>query len=132
MADDQETEKRQEGQSADKKFTMTFETTKPRDYCQSSTSIEYQQRNNVAHVTGEITVEGCTHAAGEYTVSIRTRDDNGETRNTDFEETWERSDNQPIAFAKDHDIGDNVDLIRARVRRSSCICSDNADDESEN
>ncbi len=132
IADGQETEKRQEGQSAEKKFTMTFETTKPRDYCKSSTSIEYQQRNDVAHVTGEINVEGCTKASGGYTISIRVRDDNGETLNTDFEETWDRSDDQPIVFAKDYDIGNNVGLIRARVRRSSCICSDSVGDDSEN
>jgi len=128
----QETEKRQAGQSAEKKFTMTFETTKPRDYCRSSTSIEYQQRNNVAHVTGEISVDGCTIAMGEYTVSIRTRNDSGETQTTEFQETWARSDDQPILFAKDYPIGDNVDLIRARVRRSSCVCNETETDDSEN
>ena len=128
----QETEKRQEGQSAEKKFTMTFETTKPRDYCKSSTSIEYQQRNNVAHVTGEISVDGCTIATGEYTVSIRIRNDSGETQNTEFQETWTRNDDQPIMFAKDYPIGDNVDLIRARVRHSSCICNDTETDDGEN
>ena len=98
----QEPQKKLPGQSADKTFTMTLEATKPKDYCRSSTSIEYQQRDDVAHLTGEINVDGCTNAAGEYTVSIRTRDDNGDTLNTDFEETWERSDDQPIAFAKDY------------------------------
>ena len=125
-------EKRQSGQSAEKKFTMTFETTKPRDYCKSSTSIEYQQRNNLAHVTGEISVEGCSKAAGEYTVSIRVRDDSGETRNIVHEESWERGDDLPIVFAKDYPIGDNVDLIRARVRRSSCICNDIETDDNDN
>ena len=87
----------------------------------------------MAHITGEINVDGCTIAAGEYTVSVRTRDDSGEILNTDFQETWERSDDQPIEFAKDYRIGDNVDLIRARVRRSSCICNDiEPADESEN
>lgn len=126
----QEHEKRQPGQSAEKKFTMTFETKPPKNYCNSSTSIEYQQRNDVAHVSGEIMIDGCATAAGEYTVSIRTRDDNGETHTTDFQETWVRSDDQPIVFAKDYPIGDNVDLVRARVRRSSCICNDIETDDS--
>ncbi|MGI9204188.1 MAG: hypothetical protein ACR2Q3_09265 [Woeseiaceae bacterium] len=129
----QELEKRQPGQSAEKKFTMTFETKQHKDYCKSSTSIEYQQRNNVAHVTGEINVDGCITATGAYTVSIRTRNDKGEMQNMDFEETWARNDEQPIAFAKDYPIGDNVDLVRARVRHSSCICNDiEIDDDSEN
>ena len=111
---------------------MTFETKQPNNYCKSSTSIEYQQRNDVAHITGEIRVDGCTMAAGEYTIIIRTRDENGETHNTEFGETWIRSDDQPIMFAKDYPIGDNVDLVRARVRRSSCICNDIETDDSGN
>lgn len=128
----QEHEKRQPGQSAEKKFTMTFEAKPSKNYCKSSTSIEYQQRNNVAHIEGEVSVEGCNAAAGEYTVSIRIRDEGGDTHNKDFTESWHRLDDQPIAFAKDYPIGDNVDLVRARVRRSSCICNDNENDDSDN
>ena len=114
---------------ADKKYTMTFETTKGTKFCKSNTAIEFLQMNTFVSVEGEINVDDCVAASGEYTISIRIRDENGETQNLDFEETWQRTEDVPVIFAADYQIGDNVDLIRVRARRTKCICNDPAPDD---
>jgi len=47
----------------------------------------------------------------------------------EFSETWQRNDNENVTFAADYPIGDNVELVSARVRRLSCTCADPAKEE---
>lgn len=109
---------------AEKKYTMTFETTKGTNYCESKTSIDYYQDDIIAKVNGEISVQDCSDASGEYTISVRFRDEYGETHNIDFDETWELNSSAPLKFAKEYLLAENVDLIRVRARRTRCICND--------
>lgn len=120
----QETKTNRWEASAERRIKMTIEATQGTKYCHSTTSIEYQQRGNLALVNGEITVEDCTVARGKYTLSLRLKDDSGEIQNLNFEDTWQRSDDAPVSFAREYSIGDNVDLIRVRARRTQCICED--------
>jgi hypothetical protein len=42
----------------------------------------------------------------------------------EFVESWRRDDDQPVKFSADYEIGENVDLVRARSRQLRCTCAD--------
>jgi len=92
--------------------------------CEATTTAAYEQRNTNARVRGTIKVESCKAASGEYTVTIRIRDDSGEVKTIELKETWQRADDQDVSFSTDYPIGENVDLVSARVRGLSCTCAD--------
>jgi hypothetical protein len=92
--------------------------------CQATSTTRYEQRNTMARLEGTIKVESCKAAAGAYTVTIRLRDDSGEIKLLELMETWQRADDQDVSFSTDYPIGENVDLVSARVRGLSCTCAD--------
>ena len=95
--------------------------------CEASTLTEYQQRNNIARVTGTVSVAGCpVGTMGSFTLVARVRDDNGEIKPIEFNETWQRTDAQDHAFNSDYPIGDSVELMSVRVRNLKCTCVDPA------
>ncbi|HWN37072.1 MAG TPA: hypothetical protein VNP02_01155 [Gammaproteobacteria bacterium] len=92
--------------------------------CEASTLTEYQQRNNVARVTGTVSIANCSAGTtGKFTLVARVRDDNGEIKPLEFSETWQRSDDQDHTFNTDYPIGDNVELMNVRVRGLTCTCA---------
>ncbi len=113
---------RMEGQVR-KKYIVKLETTQHKQYCQASASIEYIQNNDVASVSGEIENQDCEASSGTYTMNVRFRDQNGEVHDLNFDETWQRDDDQSILFNREYSIGKNVDLIRVRTRRMKCVCA---------
>ena len=115
--------------SSEKKFKMKFETTPATNYCSAQTSIEYYQSDKIANVQGEINVDGCTNASGQYTISVRFRDEEGETHNLEFDETWNSDSAAPAKFSHEYAMAENVDLIRARARRTRCVCNDDESDD---
>ncbi len=117
--------------SSEKKYTIKLEASPPAHYCKSNTAIEYYQDDTVAKVNGEIKIDGCIKASGKYTISVRYRDDAGDTHNIDFDETWQRSSADPITISHAYPMADNVDLVRVRARRSRCVCNDAAAKEIE-
>ena len=94
--------------------------------CAATTTTEYLQRNTVARVNSTIKIEECAAASGAFTVAVRVRDEGGEDKSLEFDETWQRSDDQDVKFAADYPIGENVELLNVRVRRLSCTCADPA------
>jgi hypothetical protein len=95
--------------------------------CEATTLTEYQQRNNVARVTGTVSIASCpAGTSGSFTLVARVRDDNGEIRPIEFNETWQRADAQDHTFNSDYPIGDNVELMNVRVRGLSCACAEPA------
>jgi len=112
-----------EGQ-AEKRYTVKFETTQHKLYCQAGISIEYTQRNTMANVAGTIENEDCGASSGGYTVAVRYRDENGEIHDDEHPETWQRDDDQPFSLNHEYLIGDNMDLIRVRARKIQCVCAD--------
>jgi hypothetical protein len=92
--------------------------------CDATTTAAYEQRNTVARVQGTIKVAGCKAASGNFTVTVRTRDDSGEVKAVELMEAWQRSDDKDVSFSKDYPIGENVELVSARVRGLSCTCAD--------
>jgi hypothetical protein len=95
--------------------------------CEASTLTEFEQRNNIARVSGTVSISNCsTGTAGTFTLVARVRDDAGETTPLEFKETWQRADAQDHLFNADYPIGDNVFLQSVRVRDLTCTCADPA------
>ena len=110
--------------SAEKEVTFRLEVAEPDTrYCRAEIALEYSQRNTIAHVEGVIKNEECPASHGEYTIELSVRDGNGESKQLEFDELWQRDDDQPVTFTSDYSIGENVELIRARTRRLRCVCA---------
>jgi len=91
--------------------------------CEASTLTEYEQRNNVAHVTGTVSISSCEAATtGRFTVVARVRNDAGDVTPLEFEETWQRADAQDHVFEAEYPIGENVFLQSVRLRGLTCTC----------
>lgn len=95
--------------------------------CEATTLTEYSQRNNLANVSGTVSISNCPGGTtGGFTLVARVRDDAGETRPIEFMETWQRADAQDHLFNADYPIGDNVFLVSVRVRDLTCTCAEPA------
>jgi hypothetical protein len=91
--------------------------------CEASTYTEYQQRNNVARISGTVGISACPAGTmGSFTLVAQIRDDAGETRPIEFRETWQRADAQDHVFNSDYPLGENVSLVSVRVRNLTCTC----------
>ena len=85
--------------------------------------------DTVAAVTGTIENGDCGASSGTYALSVRYRDEQGETQTIRTEEPWSRSDDNPVDIQSKHFIGENVDLIRVSARRVNCVCTDEENSE---
>lgn len=113
----------QEAMQAEKKYSIRLEANQHKQYCKARLWIEYIQHNTLADYNGGIINEDCEESSGTYTISVRYRDEAGETHNIETTHTWERNDDQDIEFAGQTLIGENVDLIRVRGRKIQCVCA---------
>ncbi len=91
-------------------------------FCQGQISLQYEQRNDLAHMEGTLENPTCAASEGEYDVVIRLRADSGDTRTLEFTEQWARSDDQPVRLLADYPIGSDVELIRLNARGLRCRC----------
>jgi hypothetical protein len=92
--------------------------------CEATTLTEYSQRNNVARVSGSVSIANCpAGSTGTFNVVARVRDDSGEIKPVEFIETWQRDDASDVAFNNDYPIGENVELVNVRVRELKCTCA---------
>jgi hypothetical protein len=93
--------------------------------CEASTYTEYEQRNNVASVSGTVGISACpAGTTGSFTLVANVRDDAGAITPIEFSETWQRADAEDHVFNSDYPIGDNVALVSVRVRGLKCTCKD--------
>jgi hypothetical protein len=92
--------------------------------CAATASTEYVQRNTNARVSSTISVPTCAAATGTFTVVLRIKDASGEIKPIELNETWRRDDAQDVSFTADYPIGENVELVSARVRALRCTCAD--------
>ncbi|HJR71680.1 MAG TPA: hypothetical protein VKA43_16675 [Gammaproteobacteria bacterium] len=91
--------------------------------CEASTYTEYEQRGNVARVTGRVSISACpAGTTGKFAVVARVRDEAGASTPIEFSEMWQSADAQDYIFYADYPIGDNVFLERVRVRNLTCNC----------
>ena len=92
--------------------------------CEATTLTQYSQRNTVARVTGTVSVANCpAGSTGTFNVVARVKDDSGETKPLEFNETWQRDDAKDVSFTNDYPIGENVELVNVRVRDLKCTCA---------
>jgi hypothetical protein len=96
----------------------------PSTQCEATSNSVYEQRNTVARVEGTIKIESCKAASGGFTVVLRIRGTDGEVKTLELMETWQRADDKDVSILADYPIGENVDLMSARVRGLSCTCAD--------
>jgi len=113
-----------DGSGLTKKYIVRLETTQHKQYCKASISVEYIQNDDAASVSGQINNEDCAASSGEYTINVRIRDSEGQLVDLNFDETWQREDDQSIAFKRQYTIGQNVDLMRVRTRKLKCVCAE--------
>src|SRR5262245_45752296 len=93
--------------------------------CDASTRTEYQQRNNVARVTGSVSIANCPGgSAGTFDVVARVKDESGEIKPIEFAEKWQRDDKGDSPFTGDYPIGENVELMNVRIRNLKCTCAE--------
>jgi hypothetical protein len=95
----------------------------PSAQCEAVTESSYHQRNTAARVELTIKTADCTAAAGEFKVTVRIRDDGGSVKALEFDGAWQRSDAADVALTVDYPIGENVELVSARVRGLTCRCA---------
>ena len=92
--------------------------------CEATTETQYQQRNTVARVTGNVSISNCpAGSSGTFDVVARVRDESGEVKPIEFAEKWQRDDAGNARFTSDYPIGENVDLVNVRVRNLKCTCA---------
>jgi hypothetical protein len=107
-----------------KTYTMKFKlTTTESRRCQVRATMDFFQKNTMAKVDSLLENEDCGASSGSYTVSIRYRDGSGELQRVEYEETWQREDDQPITITKEYFAGDNVDITRVQPKNLRCLCA---------
>ncbi len=93
--------------------------------CEASTYTQYEQRGNVARVTGRVGISACpAGTTGKFALVARVRDDAGVSTSIEFSEAWESPDAEDYIFYADYPIGDDVSLENVRVRNLTCTCLD--------
>ncbi len=95
----------------------------PSAQCEAVTETSYHQRNTHARVEMSIKTDDCAAAGGEFKVTVRVKDDSGEIKPLEFEGAWQRSDAADVVLSTDYPIGENVELVSARVRGLTCRCA---------
>ena len=105
--------------------TMTLEMKPPPSHrCQVRVTMDYLQKDTVAKVDSLVENKDCAASSGSFTVSVRIRDENGEMQKVEYDETWQREDDQPITISKEYFAGENVDIIRVQARKLQCLCAE--------
>lgn len=117
--------------SSEKTFTVKLKPPERKHYCKATTAIEYYQSDDVADVNVEIKNDDCVTSSGSYTMKVRYRTEGSEVVNLEFDETWQREDDQNILISRQYPIGKNVDLVRVRAGKMRCVCAESKD-ENEN
>jgi hypothetical protein len=107
--------------------TIELKTEQHTNACEASALLEYFQRGAEAEVETTIENSGCTASSGEFTIETTVRAD-GQTDSDklSFPETWSRDNNESVVITKRYPIGDDVDLLRVKVRKLRCECSEEA------
>jgi hypothetical protein len=95
----------------------------PSAQCEATTATSYHQRNTAARVEMTIKTADCAAAGGEFKVTVRVKDDSGAIKPLEFDGAWQRTDAADVVLTNDYPVGDNVELVSARVRGLTCRCA---------
>ena len=97
--------------------------------CTVATTTEYQQLDTAAHVEGKLEIADCKAASGDFKVAVRVEDASGAEQLLEFDQAWQRKDNEDVSFTGDYPIGEDAELVSVRVRGLTCTCADPPEDE---
>ncbi|MFT7527041.1 MAG: hypothetical protein ACI9LY_002193 [Arenicella sp.] len=95
--------------------------------CEVEISTSYFQAASQAIVEADIDHPECAASNGKYTVNLKIQDAAGEIHSKKHREVWSRTDGDAIIVKHRYQIGDNMDLLRARIKLPStdyCTCID--------
>ncbi len=112
-------------------FSKTFElkTEQRTTACEATAALEYFQRGTEADVETTIENVDCEASSGTFTIEATVRaDGQKDSAKLSFPETWSRDTDEPVEISKRYPIGDNVDLLRVKVRKLRCECSEETAD----
>lgn len=107
-------------------YTTTFQPKMFQPECQADLSISYTQMYDKVRIDTTIRQDGCPASSGEYRIRMRTRAEDGEVNNLEFHESWSREESGTLEFRKDYPMGEDPDLIWARIQSShasNCRCA---------
>jgi hypothetical protein len=113
---------------AEQQIKLSFKLAPPPTelQCSASTTTASEQRNTIARIKTTLEIRDCTVASGTFTVALGIKDESGADKPLEFTETWQRSDEADVQFTADYPIGENMELVSARLRRLTCTCADPA------
>ena len=111
------------GNEVELKHEIELKHTETVHACEARLELEYYQKGTEVHVESTLTNEICAASSGSYVIQVRYRDENGNDLSKEFDENWQRDDDQPIVVAKDYFVADNVDVLRVRSRKLRCKCA---------
>ena len=107
-------------------YTTTFQPRMFEAECQADLSISYAQMYDKVRIDTTIRQDGCPASNGEYRIRMRTRAEDGAVNNHEFHESWSREEPGTLEFRKDYPMGEDPDLIWARIQTShtsNCRCA---------
>lgn len=122
------TETSEYSSSSEKTFTVKLKPPEQKQYCKARTTTEYYQSDDLAEVNVEIANDDCAASSGSFTMRVRYRTEDSEVVNIEFDETWQREDDQNILLSRQYPIGENVDLVRVRPAKMRCVCAESEDE----
>jgi hypothetical protein len=96
--------------------------TVPTRQCQAFVALDFNQKNLLATVEGEVDNDTCGASSGSFVLSVRTTHDNGEQATQEYMQSWTRDDDQPVTFSADYPIEEDVVLV-VRAQRVRCTCA---------
>lgn len=108
----------------EKRYTMKLEASPAtKKYCHVSVNIDYLQKNTDVVVNMTLDNPDCAASSGSYAVAVKFRDANNNSQTVEYEEMWQREDDQQLQKRYSYYVGENVDVIYARVKRPNCVCA---------
>lgn len=107
-------------------YTTTFQPKMFEPECQADLAISYTQMYDKVRIDTTIRNDGCPASSGDYRIRLRTRAEDGQINNHEFQESWSRETPGTIEVRKDYPMGPDPDLVWARIQTthaSNCRCA---------
>ena len=106
-------------------YTVKLKSSLPQPECRADVSISYVPMYDKVRVETTVEHDGCAASSGDYTLSLRTRDPQGDVTTQDIPESWRRTDAAPVDRTKVYPLDPERELIWVRVRtarKTNCRC----------
>lgn len=98
--------------------------------CEVEISSDYWQEDDRLKVETQIENGDCGASQGLYIVNVGTRNKDGETRTSKYQEAWSRDDFQAVIATHVYSMNGDTELVRVRLRtpfNGACLCGNSAE-----